>query len=200
MMKRSGLILSIVAFALLFAGLAMADNIQTLTLVGVAGFNQNGYYDNPYYGSFDGGNSLFNMFCDDLLHEVNQGDQWQVNVINGAEASGARFFGSIGQQGYDMLFWLDTQYTAANYSSWGDISEAGWDIVNPGAFGGNALLWVASAEANWASINPSDFVILTPTDPNDGQEMTAPAPEPSGLLLLGSGILSLAAAARKRWL
>ena len=200
MMKRSGLVLSILAFALLFAGLAMADNIQTLTLAGVNGFNQNGYYDNPYYGSFDGGNSLFNMFCDDLLHEVNQGDQWQVNVINGADASGARFFGSIGQQGYDMLFWLDTQYTAANYSSWGDISEAGWDIADPGAFGGNALLWVASAEANWASINPADFVILTPTDPNVGQEMTAQAPEPSGLLLLGSGILSLAAATRKRWL
>lgn len=199
-MKRNGVIFSILAFALLFAGLAMADNIQTLTFVGVNGFNQNGYYDNPYSGSFDGGNTLFNIFCDDPLHEVNPGDQWQVNVFNGADASGARFFGSIGQQGYDMLFWLDTQYTAANYSSWGDISEAGWDITNPGEFGGNALLWVASAEANWTGIDPANFIILTPTDPNGGQEMTAPVPEPSGLLLLGSGVLSLAAVARKRWL
>ena len=199
-MKRNGVIFSILAFVLFFAGLAMADNIQTLTFVGVNGFNQNGYYDDPYYGSFDGGNTLFNIFCDDSLHDVSPGEQWQVNVINGVDASGARFFGSIGQQGYDMLFWLDTQYTAANHSSWGDISEAGWDITNPGEFGGNALLWLGLAEANWTSINPANFVILTPTDPNGGQEMTAPVPEPSGLLLLGSGILTLAGVARKRWL
>ena len=164
---------------------------SNLTLTGVNGASQDGVNVNPYFGSFDGGNTVFNMFCDDLSHEVSVGQTWPVTIINGANASSGRFFGSIGQQGYDELFWLDTQYTQANKASWGDISEAGWDITSPGAYTSSSVLsWVIKANANYGTIDPADFEILVPTG-DAGQEMTTDAPifEPSSIsILAGSGL------------
>jgi hypothetical protein len=75
---------------------------------------QDGVHDNPYYGLLDGGNTVFNMFCDVVNHQVGIGDTWPVTIINGANASRGRFFSSIGQVGYDEPFWLSRQYTQAN--------------------------------------------------------------------------------------
>jgi hypothetical protein len=190
--------LSMFVLALLVVAIpAIASS--NLTLVGVNGASQGGVYVNPYFGSFDSGNTVFTMFCDDLSHEVIVGQAWPVNIINGANASGGRFFASIGQVGYDELFWLSTQYTLANKASWGDISEAGWDIASPGAFSSSSVLsWLGKAEANYGSINPADFEILVPV--GGGQEMTTTDPlfEPSTISLLVGGGLGILVVARKR--
>lgn len=190
--------LTLFALALLiFAIPAFASS--NLMLVNVNGAAQDGLYVNPYFGSFDAGNTIFAMFCDDLSHEVSVGQTWPVNIINGANASGGRFFASIGQVGYDEIFWLSTQYTLANKASWGDISEAGWDIASPGAFSSSSVLsWLGKAQANYGSINPAGFEILVPV--GAGQEMTTAVPilEPSTIwLLIGSG-LGILVVARKR--
>jgi hypothetical protein len=142
-----------------------------------------------------------------LLHEVSFGQTWQVNVINGASASGARFFGSIGQVGYDELFWLSTQYTAANHAQWGNISEAGWDITTPGPVkftNASVLSWLSLAGANYGKIKPGMFDILTPTGYNGGQEMiyqdtpVIPVAEPPVLAILGGGLFSLGVLVRRK--
>jgi len=188
-------VLALLSFILAIPALASSN----LTLVNVNGASQDGLYVNPYFGSFDGGNTVFTMFCDDLSHEVIVGQTWPVNIINGANASGGRFFVSIGQVGYDELFWLSTQYTLANKASWGDISEAGWDIASPGAFSSSSVLsWLGKAEANYGSINPANFEILVPT--GGGQEMTTAAPifEPSTISLLAGSGLGILVVVRKR--
>jgi hypothetical protein len=90
--------------SLIFAIPAFAG--PDLTLMGVNGTQRNGEYDNPYYGSMDGGGTIINIFCDDLSHQVSIGQQWPVTLINGANASGGRFYSSIGQVGYDELLCL----------------------------------------------------------------------------------------------
>src|SRR5271166_3169295 len=129
-MKFAVTLLALALFIFTIPAFAGSD----LTLIGVNGAQQGGVYVNPYYGSMDGGTTIINIFCDDLSHEVGIGQSWPVTVLNGANASGGRFYSSIGQVGYDELFWLSTQYTLANKASWGDISEAGWEITSPGAF------------------------------------------------------------------
>jgi hypothetical protein len=200
-MKRN---FSVFVLALLIAAIpAFAGS--NLTLVGVNGFSQDGYYDNPLFGTLTGSGLTFtnaNIYCDDLLHEVSFGQTWQVNVINGASASGARFFGSIGQVGYVELFWLVTQYTAANLAQWGNISEAGWDITTPGRFTNPSVLsWLSLAGAHYSTIKPGMFDILTPTGYNGGQEMIyqdAPVPEPPVLAILGGGLFSLGVLVRRK--
>jgi hypothetical protein len=182
---------------LIFAVPAFAGS--ELTLMGVNGAQQGGVYVNPYYGSMDGGNTIINIFCDDLSHEVGIGQSWPVTVLNGANASGGRFYSSIGQVGYDELFWLSTQYTLANKANWGDISEAGWDITSPGAFKDSSVLsWVSQAEANYGSINPGNFWIFAPT--GGGQEMTGYGPllEPSTLSILAGSGLGIFVVVRRR--
>ena len=195
-MKAALALLALALFVLGIPAFAGSD----LTLMGVNGAQENGVYVNPYFGSMDGGNTIFSIFCDDLSHEVNIGQSWGVNVINGANASGARFFSSIGQTGYDELFWLSTQYTLANKASWGDISEAGWDITSPGAFSASSVLsWLSKAEANYGSINPADFLIFTPTGAA-GQEMTGDSPvfEPSTISILAGSGLGIFVVVRRR--
>jgi hypothetical protein len=195
-MKRK---VSVFVLVLLVSAVA-AFASSNLTLMGVNGAAQDGVYVNPYFGSLDGGHSVIDIFCDDLIHHVGIGDTWAVNIINGANASGGRFFASIGQAGYDELFWLSTQYTLANKASWGDISEAGWDITSPGAFGSSSVLsWLGKAEANYGSINPANFEILAPVG-DGGQEMTTFVPilEPSTLSLLAGSVLGILIIMRKR--
>lgn len=188
---------------LVFALLVLAIPVfagSNLTLVGVNGGVQDSIYVNPYMGSFDGGNTVFQIFCDDLSHHVGIGDTWPVTIINGADASGGRFFSSIGQVGYDELFWLDTQYTLANKASWGDISEAGWDITSPGTFNSSSVLsWLNQAETKYGSINPANFEILAATNEN-GQEMTTfnNIFEPSTLSILAGSGLGIFVIVRKR--
>src|SRR5271167_3014876 len=194
-MKRYVTLFALALLSLAIPALASSN----LTLIGVNGATQDGLYVNPYFGSFDGGNTVFSMFCDDRSHEVSIGQTWPVNIINGADASGGRFFASIGQAGYDELFWLSMQYTLANKASWGDISEAGWSITSPGAFSSSSVLsWMGKAEANYGSINPADFEILVPV--GGGQEMTTAVSmlEPSTLSLLAGSGLGILLVARKR--
>ena len=191
--------LTLLALALLiFAIPAFAGS--DLTLMGVNGAAQGNVYVNPYYGSLDDGNTIINIYCDDLLHEVYIGQSWPVTIINGANASGGRFFSSIRQVGYDELFWLETQYTLANKAFWGNISEAGWDITSPGSFTDPSVLsWLSNAEANYGGINPADFMIFTPTG-GAGQEMTAdnPVVEPSTISILAGSGLGIFVVVRRR--
>ncbi|HKV28656.1 MAG TPA: PEP-CTERM sorting domain-containing protein [Candidatus Acidoferrales bacterium] len=207
-MKRT---LFVLVLATLGASLpAMAGSVD-IQLKGVGGANQGGVYVAPYYLSINGGPSI-PVICDDFSHEVTIGEGWKGHISTFADLSTTRF-GSADTQQYDEAAWLFTKFEA-NPGQAGDINFALWALFTPSATGSSgytagaatwysdALNWYAAGGEN--SFNFSGFEIITPdnlTGSDSPQEFISysPTPEPSTLLLLGTGLLGLGSFGRKRF-
>lgn len=122
---------------------------------------------------------------------------------------------------YDEAGWILLQTQVEPSSEWKSMTYAVWHIFDPNApLFGDAGTWIDNAEAEkqigFPGVDFNKVYILTPTnqhdpDPNsmqeflyigaDPQQQNAQAgqttPEPGTLLLLGSGVLAMAA--RKFW-
>jgi PEP-CTERM motif len=191
--------------ALLLAGTAFADSV---TLTGAGPANQGGVYVYPY--ALQIGNSTYAGICDDYWHEVYVGETWTANIYTLSQYSSARF-GSQGLQNYEEAAWLMSQIGSASPSEVGDINFAVWSIFSPNVpvqQPGNGLLgsqaWLAAATTaannNFYGMDFSNFRIVTPTDssPGSAQEYLIRVPEPSSILMLGTGLIGFAGLVRKR--
>lgn len=222
MSKVSKVLMSVAVALLLLSTSALADTIK---LTGVGGNNENGVFTVPYFLSVNGGKS-FSAMCDDFTHDVVIGESWQGTEFTYAElaadwqltrggasvANGGAGLGSLAavQTAYKELFWLFSQYEAHPNSA-NDINFAAWKIFDSSlSIDAAATGWLdlAKMASNYNSVNTGDFVIITPDDLKDGngttphvdsspQEYIA-TPEPAGLALLGTGLLSLGTLIRRK--
>lgn len=192
----------VLALFLALAVAAQADTVQ-MKLVGVGGAHQNGVYVAPYYLTVDGGPKI-GMMCDDFLHDNKIGDTWTAAVGTISDLSGARFFATAGVTGYQEAFWLYDQYKLHPADA-GNINFAVWAIFDPSIIG-NPTYW-NTAEAAWlqaaqtADLSHYDFsafLVYTPVNPTSTQEMITKTPEPASMVLLGSGLITIAGLIRRR--
>ena len=196
-----------ILFALLIAGTAFADSV---TLTGAGPANQGGVYVYPY--TLQIGGSTYAAICDDYFHEVYVGETWNANIyaLTPSGVSSARF-GGQGIQNYEEAAWLLSQIPSAGASEVGDINFAIWSIfstgvpVQPqtGTLDGSQYWLSAAANAaknNFWGMNFSNYEIVTPTDSSAGsaQEYLIRVPEPSSMLMLGTGLLGIAGLLRKK--
>jgi hypothetical protein len=219
---------SVLAGAVCFAAMSQVSGATNLQLTGTGGTAVNigseSVYVYPYDFSVNGSSATTQLMCLSFNDEITVGESWSVNADTIAQAANGN---STLLTNYEEDAWLYSQITPSTTQAQETLIQfAVWDILDPSGVGiASDPYWTANStgiqnlitQASNAvgSESPdffNQFVVYVPDhDPSyytsaNGYPYgvpqtfigTSPTPEPGSLALLGTGLLGMGGAVRRK--